>query len=246
LAPGNPPRRSHCLRLVAAALLLGAPAMARVSAQALPPGEQPALPAGAVRFSELAEVTTANVGGLLPLVARSVRPAGADAALDSPAAIDLSLQHFVEARTAALGPRASGRSGGPAGALNQVVSYVLEGDGGPRKTTGAVPAGRGNELRAWDPIARHVLWSVHESLPICSGTLLTAGGLVFYGTGDGWFKALDARTGQTLWRHRVDGKQLAAPASYRGADGHQYIAVRALPRTPGEGGETVLLFALAH
>lgn len=246
MAPDKPHRGSQWLRLAAAALLLGAPAMPRVTAQALPLGEQPALPAAAVRFSELAEVTTANVGGLLPLVARSVRPAGADAAPDSPAAIDLSLQHFVDERTAAFGPRASGRPGARAGALNHAVSYVLEGDRGPRKTAGGAAAETGNELRAWDPVARHVLWSVHEPLPICSGTLLTAGGLVFYGTGDGWFKALDARTGETLWTHRVDGKRLAAPASYRGADGHQYIAVRALPRTPGEGSETVLLFALAH
>ncbi|HEY6825033.1 MAG TPA: PQQ-binding-like beta-propeller repeat protein, partial [Steroidobacteraceae bacterium] len=107
------------------------------------------------------------------------------------------------------------------------------------------------ELRAWDPIERHVLWSVHEALPISSGALVTAGGLVFYGTGDGWLKALDARTGRVLWKHRVDGgRKLDAPVSYRGADGHQYIAVRTLAPvvadTPHEGSATVLLFALAH
>jgi outer membrane protein assembly factor BamB len=91
---------------------------------------------------------------------------------------------------------------------------------------------------------------VREPLPISSSTLVTAGGLVFYGTGDGWIKALDARTGRILWKHRADGRRLDQPVSYRGADGHQYIAVRALPRaaghTPGDGGAAVLLFALAH
>jgi glucose dehydrogenase len=102
------------------------------------------------------------------------------------------------------------------------------------------------ELRAWDPIERHVLWSVREALPISSGMLVTAGGLVFYGTVDGWFKALDASTGRILWKHRVEGKRLDAPMSYRGADGHQYIGVRALPRGAGAGSETLLLFALAN
>ena len=87
------------------------------------------------------------------------------------------------------------------------------------------------------------LWA---GVAISSGMLVTAGGLVFYGTVDGWFKALDARTGRILWKHRVDGKRLDAPMSYRGSDGHQYIAVHALARGPGDGGDTLLLFALAH
>ena len=102
-------------------------------------------------------------------------------------------------------------------------------------------------MRAWDPIERHVLWSVREALPISSsGMLVTAGGLIFYGTVDGWLKALDARSGRILWKHRVDGKRPDAPMSYRGPDGHQYIAVRASQRGAGDGRETLLLFALAH
>ena len=102
------------------------------------------------------------------------------------------------------------------------------------------------ELRAWDPIEGRVVWRVREALPISSGTLITAGGLVFYGTSDGWFKALDASTGRIMWKHQVDGKRLDDPISYLGADRHQYIAVRALPRTPGSGGEALLVFSLAH
>ena len=51
------------------------------------------------------------------------------------------------------------------------------------------------------------------------------GRLVFYGTMDGWFKAVDARSGELLWRFKVDSGIISQPVSYRGPDGHQYIAV---------------------
>lgn len=219
-----------------AAVLLAAPSLPRVAAKVSLPQPQATgaarTRAGTVviRFSELAEVTTANVSGLLPLVARSVAVTREDPRIDPSAPIDLPLQRFVDERTATMGLPTRGR--------NRPVSYLLE-------SVSEEPSSSA-ELRARDPSASRVLWSVHEALPIASGALITAGGLVFYGTGDGWFKALDARSGQTLWKHWVEGRRFDAPASYRGADGHQYVAVRALPRTPREGGETVLLFALAH
>ena len=49
--------------------------------------------------------------------------------------------------------------------------------------------------------------------------------MVFYGTMDGWFKAVNARTGELLWRYKVDSGIIGQPISYRGPDGHQYIAV---------------------
>jgi lanthanide-dependent methanol dehydrogenase len=87
------------------------------------------------------------------------------------------------------------------------------------------PGGNRGELTAWDPVARRPVWAVKENFPIWSGTVVTAGGLVFYGTMDGWFKALDARTGALAWRFKVDSGIISQPVSYRGPDGHQYIAV---------------------
>jgi lanthanide-dependent methanol dehydrogenase len=87
------------------------------------------------------------------------------------------------------------------------------------------PGGNRGELTAWDPVARHPVWAVKENFPIWSGTVATAGGLVFYGTMDGWFKAVDARTGALAWRFKVDSGIISQPVSYRGPDGHQYIAV---------------------
>jgi hypothetical protein len=50
---------------------------------------------------------------------------------------------------------------------------------------------------------------------------------VFYGTMDGWFKALDARTGAELWRHRMPSGVVGQPVTYRAPDGRQHVAVLA-------------------
>ena len=60
--------------------------------------------------------------------------------------------------------------------------------------------------------------------PWNGGTLATAGGLVFQGTGDGQFLALDARTGKTLWSTDNQAATLAGPISYE-IGGEQYVAV---------------------
>jgi glucose dehydrogenase len=87
------------------------------------------------------------------------------------------------------------------------------------------PGGYRGAVTAWDPIARRAVWEVHEDLPIWSPALATAGGLVFYGTLDGWFKALDARNGKLLWQFKAGSGIIGQPISYRGPDGRQYIAV---------------------
>jgi PQQ-dependent dehydrogenase (methanol/ethanol family) len=87
------------------------------------------------------------------------------------------------------------------------------------------PGGHRGELTAWDPVNRRPAWVVKENFPIWSGTVATAGDLVFYGSMDGWFKAVDARSGKPLWQYKVDSGIISQPISYRGPDGHQYIAV---------------------
>jgi lanthanide-dependent methanol dehydrogenase len=80
---------------------------------------------------------------------------------------------------------------------------------------------------AWDPIARKAVWRIAEDLPVWSGALATAGGVVFYGTMDGLFKAVDARTGALLWSRQLASGVIAQPITYRGPDGRQYVAVYA-------------------
>jgi len=87
------------------------------------------------------------------------------------------------------------------------------------------PGGHRGELTAWDPVGRHPVWVVKENFPVWSGTVVTAGDLVFYGSMDGWFKAVNAKSGEIVWKYKVDSGIISQPISYRGPDGHQYIAV---------------------
>ena len=89
----------------------------------------------------------------------------------------------------------------------------------------AGPGGHRGELTAWDPVGGKPVWFVKEVLPVWSGTVATAGDLVFYGTMDGWFKALDARTGRELWKFKTGSGIIGQPVTYRGPDGKQYVAV---------------------
>jgi alcohol dehydrogenase (cytochrome c) len=61
--------------------------------------------------------------------------------------------------------------------------------------------------------------------PAGSGALATAGDLVFYGTLDGWFKAVDARSGNLVWQFKTASGIVGQPITYRGPDGKQYVAV---------------------
>jgi lanthanide-dependent methanol dehydrogenase len=89
----------------------------------------------------------------------------------------------------------------------------------------AGPGGHRGLLTAWDPVAARPAWEIKEDLPVWSGTLTTAGDVVFYGTMDGWFKAVDARNGAPLWQFKTGSGIIGQPVSYRGPDGKQYIAV---------------------
>jgi PQQ-dependent dehydrogenase (methanol/ethanol family) len=89
----------------------------------------------------------------------------------------------------------------------------------------AGPGGNRGIFTAWDPVNRRKVFEIKEDLPLWSPALATAGGVVFYGTMDGWFKAIDARNGKLLWRFKAGSGIIGQPISYRGPDGRQYIAV---------------------
>ena len=89
----------------------------------------------------------------------------------------------------------------------------------------AAPGGNRGEFAAWDVLGRKKRWAVAEKFPVWSGTAATAGGLVFYGTMDGWFKALDAEKGNVLWQFKTGSGIIGQPTVYRGPDGHEYVAI---------------------
>jgi PQQ-dependent dehydrogenase (methanol/ethanol family) len=87
------------------------------------------------------------------------------------------------------------------------------------------PGGMRGRLTAWDPAIAKAAWTIDEDLPVWSGALATAGDLVFYGTMEGWFKAVDAKTGTELWKFKTGSGIVGQPVSYRGPDGKQYVAI---------------------
>jgi lanthanide-dependent methanol dehydrogenase len=92
----------------------------------------------------------------------------------------------------------------------------------------AGPGGYQGELVAWDVKNAKPAWTVKEPpLPLYSGVLSTSGDVVFYGTMDRWFKAVDAHTGKELWKFQTSSGIVGNPMTYLGPDGKQYVAIYA-------------------
>jgi lanthanide-dependent methanol dehydrogenase len=88
------------------------------------------------------------------------------------------------------------------------------------------PGGYQGELVAWDVKQGKKVWGVKEpDLPVYSGVLSTGGDLVFYGTMDGWFRALDAHSGKVLWQFKTPSGIVGNPITFTGPDGKQYVAI---------------------
>jgi len=71
-----------------------------------------------------------------------------------------------------------------------------------------------------------IAWQVKTDEEMIGGATATAGGLVFTGEQNGWFKAYDARTGAVLWQFFCGAGVNAAPSVFQ-VDGEQFIAVAA-------------------
>ena len=89
----------------------------------------------------------------------------------------------------------------------------------------AGPGGHRGEYDAWDPIHARKVWSIRERFPVWSGTLVTAGNVAFYGTMEGWFKAVNATTGDLLWQFKTGSGIVGQPVTFLAPDGKQYISV---------------------
>jgi lanthanide-dependent methanol dehydrogenase len=89
----------------------------------------------------------------------------------------------------------------------------------------AGPGGNRGFFTAWDPVNKAAAWQIKENFPVWSGALVTAGDIVFYGTMEGWFKAVDAKTGNLLWQFKTGSGIIGQPVTYRGPDGKQYVAI---------------------
>jgi alcohol dehydrogenase (cytochrome c) len=79
-------------------------------------------------------------------------------------------------------------------------------------------------IRAVNLESKKTLWTHREVAPAASAALLVGDSLLFVGTVDRWFEALDQRTGKVLWRQRLNNAPSSFPITYQ-VDGKQYIAV---------------------
>jgi alcohol dehydrogenase (cytochrome c) len=81
-------------------------------------------------------------------------------------------------------------------------------------------------VRAFDPRTLDKKWEFKMNDITWAGVLTTASDLLFSGGKEGYFFALDARTGDLLWKAALGGQVNSGPMSYA-INGRQYIAVAA-------------------
>jgi lanthanide-dependent methanol dehydrogenase len=77
---------------------------------------------------------------------------------------------------------------------------------------------------AWDAKTGKIVWSDKEQFSVWSGALSTAGGVVFYGTLEGYLKAVDAKTGKELYKFKTPSGIIGNVMTYE-QGGKQYVAV---------------------
>jgi alcohol dehydrogenase (cytochrome c) len=98
-----------------------------------------------------------------------------------------------------------------------------------------VPGGiQSGNISAVDYNTGKIAWQVKTPQPMIGGILATAGGLVFAGEGNGWFKAYNSSNGKVLWQFQAGAGVNAPPSSYT-VGGKQFVVV-------GAGGNTQLDF----
>jgi PQQ-dependent dehydrogenase (methanol/ethanol family) len=88
------------------------------------------------------------------------------------------------------------------------------------------PAEGGNRGRfiAFDPISGQAKWEIKDMFQDWGGALVTAGGLAFYGTLDGWFRAVDKNTGKILYQFKCPSGIIGNPMTFM-HNGKQYVAI---------------------
>ena len=94
-------------------------------------------------------------------------------------------------------------------------------------TLSMFPAPGGNNMGnfiAWDGKTGKIVWSNPEQFSVWSGALSTAGGVAFYGTLEGYLKAVDAKTGKELYKFKTPSGIIGNVVSYA-HKGKQYVAV---------------------
>lgn len=117
-------------------------------------------------------------------------------------------------------------------AVESCMTWSWRDDGGysfkmvPRPDTD----GNYGRVQAIDVRNRSTTWTIRRRAPVSSAILSTAGGLIFEGDRDRWFRASNSETGEVLWQIRLNSVPNGFPVTFE-ADGEQYVLV-----TAGGGG----------
>jgi glucose dehydrogenase len=89
------------------------------------------------------------------------------------------------------------------------------------------PAPGGDHLGnfiAWDAAKGEIVWSNEEPFSVWSGALATAGDIVFYGTLEGYLKAVDSTSGEELFRFKTPSGIIGNVNTYEHG-GKQYVGI---------------------
>jgi PQQ-dependent dehydrogenase (methanol/ethanol family) len=84
--------------------------------------------------------------------------------------------------------------------------------------------GISGKLKKFDVVSGKTLWEIADPYQNWSGTLNTAGGLVFYGSMGGDFRAVDKKSGKVVWERKLGSGIIGNPISWK-VDGKQYVGV---------------------
>ncbi len=80
------------------------------------------------------------------------------------------------------------------------------------------------QFTAWDATTGKIVWSNKEQFSVWSGSVATAGGVVFYGTLEGYLKAVDAKTGKELYKFKTPSGIIGNVNTWE-YNGKQYVGV---------------------
>jgi PQQ-dependent dehydrogenase (methanol/ethanol family) len=84
--------------------------------------------------------------------------------------------------------------------------------------------GIAGKLKKFDVLTGKADWEIPDPYPNWGGTMVTDGGLVFYGSNNGDFRAVDRKTGKVLWQKRLGSGIIGNPITYK-LDGKQYVSI---------------------
>jgi glucose dehydrogenase len=80
------------------------------------------------------------------------------------------------------------------------------------------------KIKKYDVLAGKAVWEIPDPYPNWSGTMVTDGGLMFYGSLGGDFRAVDRASGKILWSRKLGSGIIGNPITYK-VGGKQYVGV---------------------